>query len=198
MSFIFSKCHKSISLKSIEPKIDPKCPVVEHKEQILEYVKENLPTWGIVKKREDGYIYAELANYYIYDPYTLLGQSYAQLPNYFDEPHNIGAHISLVLAEENPNDTIQIPEKISFTITGLHCSCPRNLIDVKYLWYLTLTCKEIEALRQKHNLSPKILDQDFHITFAVEKKVLSLEDIIASNPFDQSLSIHPLNPFNGS
>lgn len=198
MPFIFSKCHNSISLKRIEPKINPRCPEIENKDQILEYVKENLPAWGIIKTRKDGYVYAELPNYYIYDPYTLLSQSYAQLPNYFDDENSIGAHISLILPEENSKKSLTLPEKIQFDVVDLLCTCPHNLLEVKYLWYLTVKCQEIEEIRKKHNLSPKILDQDFHITFAIEKKILTLEDIITSNPFDQSLSIHPLNPFSGS
>tara|TARA_A100001015_G_C14863786_1_gene661427 strand:- start:132 stop:728 length:597 start_codon:yes stop_codon:yes gene_type:complete len=198
MPFIFSKCHKSISLKKIEPKINLKCPLIEHKNQILEYVKENLPTWGIVKQREDGYIYAELPNYYIYDPYTLLNQNYAQLPNYFDENQPIGAHISLILPEENPTNSIDIGEKIQFSIKDLHCSCPHNLPDIKYIWYLTVECDTIVKIRKDNDLPAKIFNQEYHITFAIEKKVLNLEDIVAFNPFDQSLSIHPLNPFLGS
>ena len=80
---------------------------------------------------------------------------------------------------------------IPFEITGCFYTEPQNLKGFKKIWYLSVDCPAIPVLREKMGLSPNLLGQEPHITFAIEKQFLCLEDYMTECD-DMSISMKPL------
>ncbi len=148
-------------------------------EQILTYAKENLPQEGILKVSSTGLVYVDLPDRYIHDLSSLVGKIGVQTPPYFTGQDFLGAHITSILKDEICGLPLEeLHQTIPFTLTGCYKVEPLNWDEMRHIWCLTLDAPLLENLRTKLSLSPRIQDQPFHITFAVEKRFFSLSDIL--------------------
>jgi len=179
----FGKClgenlnseHKGKQIPSRPPCNDPRS------KDLIDYVCQNIPLTGTIKMDSRGYIYLKLSDSYIIDIYSYLNQKQIDMPPYFDQQKPFGAHISVVLPQEERQRIVpeEIDCDIEFEITGSYFAEPENWYEMKYVWFLTIKSPSLESLRTKLGLSSKINDEEFYITFAVQKRFLTLTDVLA-------------------
>lgn len=163
-----------ISSKQQNPKKDL------NEEEILEYINENLPLFGNLQIDDRGFIYLSVENEYIYEILPFLEIPGVQPPPYFDGIFQGGAHISVGLISESC-DTFNIEgysEEIPFSVTGCYFREPENWRDVETIAFLTVESERLSEIREDMALSPKILNQEFHITIGVKKRFLSIHEIL--------------------
>lgn len=190
----FGKCLglESIDFETIQIRTPKRIPEKEINEAlILAYANENLPLSGKLTMDDRGFIYLDIPDEYIYDLLPYLETPGSTNPPYFDNLYKAGAHISVVLASENPS-TIQpkeIEEEIPFTLTGCYFVEPENWFEMETIWFITIEAPKLSEIRTGLNLSPKIQGHEFHITFAVKKRFLSIHDILSQSPKTQSIII---------
>lgn len=176
----YSKGKKKPSTAPIE---DPKS------EEILSYAEDLLPSEGVLSSDPNGYLYLKIPDGYIFELYHLLQRKELDLPPYFGA--GIGAHISVALASEMDKKLCpEVNSPLSFTITGCYYSEPDNFEEIKYIWYLIVKSPELEAIRVSMGLSPKIEEQEFHITIAMQKQFMSISDILRAKEH-QIITISP-------
>lgn len=148
--------------------------------EIIEYITEYLPLSGSLVTDDRGFTYLDVVNEYIYELLPFIEAPGATNPPYFDSIYGAGAHVSVILASEAPSHlpTEIYNEEISFAITDCYFVQPENWIDIETLWFLTIDAPRLSEIRSSLNLSPKIQDREFHITFAVKRRFLSIHEIL--------------------
>jgi hypothetical protein len=126
--------------------------------------------YGTLKSNK-GYIYLKVDDG-LFEPFlNMLNNEKAIHPD--EDPNKtedkkIGAHISVVRKNENNDlDIKEIGQEFSFSLTGAKHVKPDGWDEVKKVYFLTVDSPELEDLRKKYKLSPKINDHDFHITFSI-------------------------------
>jgi len=179
----FGKClglTKNLGIKKIKSKRNL-LTIEPHAEKILSYAKESLPQKGILKIDSSGFIFVDLPNAYIFDLYNLLQKKEADPPPYFGA-NKTGAHISVALSSEVKSMThiLHLNEEIDFTITGCYRIEPDNLEDISNVWFLSVESSTLETIRKNLGLSSKILNHEFHITFAMQKRFMTLNDVLVA------------------
>ena len=129
-----------------------------------------LPTDGKIKRTTSGYVYADINNDYVHKIFPLLKAKEIYKPDYFSRRKNfIGAHISLIYAEEN----VSVDEKLPAAINEFSI---RELITMrigKILYYaLTVNSLEITRIRRAFGLTEKLNFRGHwvepHITVALQ------------------------------
>lgn len=146
-------------------------PVVIDDPQIMTYVDKNLPHQGILKQTKEGFLYVELPRGYVFDILPMIDQSNVCPPPYFDKD-KVGAHITVAMPDEIAG--LKFPavpslgQKISFTIVNFAQVQLENSILGKEIYMFTIKSPQIEEIRTKLGLTPKIKGYDFHITIAVD------------------------------
>jgi hypothetical protein len=175
-----------IRLSTTLPSIEPRGEI------LLDYAKKSLPSIGVLKVTEEGFIYVDLPDSFIVDLYELLHKPDTFLPPYFDEEKRLcGAHISVVLETEN-RKALHLPEidqEIPFSITGCYSASPENWEEVSRVWFLTIDAPILSNIRKKLGLNSKIQGNEFHITFAIQKRIMSIHDILAERASDKDKTI---------
>jgi hypothetical protein len=140
---------------------------------------QTLPDKGILKvinmPNNERYVYLKIDDMYISELQPLLKRSIPKLES------NIGAHITVVeniYSKLLPEVIPEIGEEFTFTITGPIIEAElvkksrflRNEKFNKITYYILLVdSPELDAFRKKYNI-PKTSLNNFHITFAQEKK----------------------------
>ena len=191
----FGKC---LGLETIDPlaiqiRSPKKIPKKEINEaEIIEYATENLPLSGKLVTDERGFTYLDIENEYIYELLPFLETFGATTPPYFDAIYDAGAHVSVILASEKhpPINLEDIDDDIPFTITGCYFVEPDNWPEIETIWFLTIDAPKLSEIRTQLSLSPKIQDHEFHISFAVKKRFLSIHEILSQE--NQSIIIKDL------
>ncbi len=160
--------------------------------EIIDYANENLPLSGKLTTDARGFTYLAIENEYIYELLPFLETFGATNPPYFNAIYDAGAHISVILASENhsPIDLEKIEDDIPFTITGCYFVEPENWVEMEIIWFLTVDSPRLSEIRTSLGLSPKIEGHEFHITFAVKKRFISIHEILAQE--NQSIVIKDL------
>ena len=94
-----------------------------------------------------------------------------------EKKKDVGAHISVIKNDEGKKlkeDGIKIKElnkEFSFTLKGLESVNPEGWDAVKKVYFIVVESPELEKLRKKYKLSPKIeKNHNFHITVGVIKE----------------------------
>jgi hypothetical protein len=136
-------------------------------QEVIQYADETLPLEGQLVAKTDGFTYLKVDNAYIHTLFPMLGlkeEGYRE-PPYFRRPNSPGAHISVFYENEHIK-----PEEIGQTF---HFK-PKNIVIVKAsnrvsYAILQVESPELEQLREKYGLSPKLQGHEFHITLG--KKV---------------------------
>ncbi len=138
-------------------------------QEVLAYAQENLPKEGTLIVKSDGFGYIDVDDDYIHQLFPLLGLEEEGFikPPYFRTPEPIGAHISVFYVAENI-----IPEEIneSFSFELERIVVVKPTADKSYV-ILEVKAPELEKLREKYGLSPKVFGQEYHISLAVKKEI---------------------------
>ena len=137
-------------------------------DQAIEYAKEHLPTDGKLVLKFDGFVYLKVDDRYVHTLFPMLGlkEKGFEKPPYFRNRKAPGAHISVF----NENEHIkpqEVRQYFHFTIKDIKIV---NLSDSVSYAVLDVESPELEKLREKYGLAPKLLGHDFHISLA--KKTL--------------------------
>ncbi len=146
-------------------------------DKALNYAQENLPMKGQLIVKSDGFGYLKVDDAYIHTLFPLLEleEDGFKLPPYFRSEEAPGAHISVFYVHENI-----IPEEVDqffhFTLKQIVIVKPSN--DASYA-VLQVESPELEKLREKYGLSPKLFGHDYHISLA-KKTHLSTIDITSN------------------
>lgn len=181
--------------RDIQIKKVPDTPKTEPKGyELIHYAQEHFEAHGKLKVDDRGFLYVDLPNEYIFDLFEKLDYPATELPPYFFPEKGFGAHISVALnSEEFDRNAIPfLNEEISFTITGCYSVKPEKWEGVKRVWFLTVEAPELISIRRELGLSDKLMGHEFHITFAIEKEFLALDDLLfASENRKKGIQISP-------
>lgn len=133
-------------------------------QEVLHYAQENFPMEGQLIVKSDGFGYLKVDDEYIHTLFPMLGlkeEGYIE-PPYFRTDEAPGAHISVFYVNENI-----IPEEIGqyfhFELKQIVIVKPTK--DTSYA-VLQVELPELEKLREKYGLSPKLFGHDYHISLA--------------------------------
>jgi hypothetical protein len=118
----------------------------------------------------NGYIYLKIDNRIIVPFLSLISDGSVKSPKEVTEKSkDVGAHITIMKKDESEGKDIkEIGEEFEFYLTGLESVKPDGWEEVKKVYFLTVDSEQIEKLRTKYKLPPKIKGHNFHITVGVE------------------------------
>lgn len=134
----------------------------------------SLPQKGILKQKENGYLYIDVCDEYITEALSVLEAPGKILPpgNYRNK-NGIGAHISVMYETEQIIHEIwdikELGQEYSFTIVDLRTVKIRKNNKIEKLWIIAVDAPELERLRESYGLSSKLKGHDFHITIGTQK-----------------------------
>lgn len=133
-------------------------------QSVINYAHQNLPLEGQLRVKSDGFVYLKVDDRYIHTLFPMLGvknEGYRE-PPYFRSPEAPGAHISVFYENEKIHPE-EVGKLFHFKLKGL-----RKVRPSKYSEYLILEVDspELEELREKYGLAPKLQGHEFHITLA--------------------------------
>jgi hypothetical protein len=136
-------------------------------EKVVEYAREHFPQEGKLMIKPDGFAYVKVDDEYIHTLFPMLGlkdKGFME-PPYFRSSDAPGAHISVFYENEQirPQEIDQI---FHFKLKQITFVNPTK--GVTYA-VLQVESPELEALRQKYGLSPKLFGHDYHISLAKKK-----------------------------
>ncbi|MBA3238983.1 MAG: hypothetical protein H0T62_11640 [Parachlamydiaceae bacterium] len=135
---------------------------------MLRFAQENLPLEGELLVNSDGFGYIKVDDNYIHTLFPMLGvaEEGFKEPPYFRSSESTGAHISVFYVDENiwPEEVGQI---FKFNLKSIEIVNPSKTTSYAVL---VIESSEIEGLREKYGLSPKLHGHEFHISLA--KKVI--------------------------
>lgn len=135
--------------------------------EVVNFAQKNLPQEGIIIQKSDGYVYLKVDDNYIHTLFPMLGlqeEGYTE-PPYFRSSDSPGAHISLFNADEQiiPEET---GKSFPFKLNRIVIVKPAK--DTHYA-ILEVEAPELEAIRKKYGLNPKLQGHEYHITLARKK-----------------------------
>lgn len=182
----FGKCLNNIPADNQEiaiktSHVGPKCE--EKALELIQHANQHFQMKGTLSLDDRGFLYVDLPDHYVYELFEMLSSSKAELPPYFVGEFMAGAHISVATAKEEFNKAAiaQLGQEITFTITGAFHVSPKNWIGVDRVHVLTIDAPELVEIRRSLGLSDKIMDNEFHITYAIEKEFLKLDDLLSAS-----------------
>lgn len=149
------------------------CPIKkdlkQHRyQEAVIYAKEHLPHEGILIQNSDGYAYLKVSDDYIHQLFPRLNAEQGfKKPPYFRRKDAPGAHVSVAYEDEKTR-FVEEGKKYSFTITNIRVVEVNK--NTSYI-ILDIDAPELEDLRKRYGLSPKLKNHEFHITIA--KKIES-------------------------
>ena len=141
---------------------------LEYHPTLINKARSTLSHTGILRQHRNGLVYVEISDEYIHKLAPLVGEKNTTKPPYFNSK-GVGAHISVINAQDVKSHRINFQDegrKIYFKIEGFYSSAV-NWPKFKRVYYLTLSCPELEKLRCHYGLSPLNKGHKFHITIAV-------------------------------
>ncbi|HEV7736328.1 MAG TPA: hypothetical protein VGO47_03010 [Chlamydiales bacterium] len=128
---------------------------------------------GILKQKDNGYLYVEVSKDFIAQILPLLkAPGKLDPPKHYKSKKGIGAHISVMYENERIDREIwtihELGQEFSFSILELRTVKLTRDNKMKKLWLLAVSCPELEALRERYGLSPRLKGHDFHITLCTQ------------------------------
>lgn len=142
-------------------------PGFASRSEVVDYARENLPLQGQLIVKPSGFGYLKVDDAYIKALFPMLGlydEGY-RVPPYFRSAESPGAHISVFYVDEHV-----MPKEIGQTF---HFDLDKIVIvkPSKTTSYAVLQVRspELEKLREKYGLSPKLHGHEYHIS--IGKKV---------------------------
>ncbi|EFB40102.1 hypothetical protein pah_c265o004 [Parachlamydia acanthamoebae str. Hall's coccus] len=136
-------------------------------DEVTEYARVQFSMEGELVAKSDGFVYLKVDDAYIHTLFPMLElEDGYDKPPYFRTEGAPGAHISVFYVDENitPEEIGQI---FQFELKQIVIVQPSK--TASYV-VLQVESPELEALRKKYGLSPKLLGHDYHISLA--KKVI--------------------------
>jgi hypothetical protein len=139
---------------------------ISDKKDVVSYAQEHLVSQGTLMQKKDGFVYLKLDNAYVTELYSFIQEPGCHLTSAFYRYGSIGAHISVIYANEKSTDSIKelgqiftfIPKKIKRVKTRKY----ENII-------LQVESPELMRLRESYGLSPKLNHHEFHITICQKR-----------------------------
>lgn len=136
--------------------------------EVLNYAQEHLPQRGTLLMTDDGFGYLKVDDDYIHTLFPMIDvakEGYKK-PPYFRSAESPGAHISVFYVDEHIRPE-EIGQEVNFTLKEIVIVQPTP--DTRYV-VLQIESKELEHMREKYGLSPKLHDHEFHISLAKKKE----------------------------
>lgn len=133
-------------------------------QEVVDYARINLPLEGTLVTKENGFIYVKVDDEYIHTLFPMLrleAEGFKE-PPYFRSAEATGAHISVIYEDENVIPE-EIGQKFSFELDQIVIVQASRTAQYAVL---QVTSPELEMLRQKYGLSPKLHGHEFHISIA--------------------------------
>ncbi|WP_068471189.1 hypothetical protein [Candidatus Protochlamydia phocaeensis] len=139
----------------------------QRQEEIVEAAKQ-LPQSGILKQNPDGYVYLKVDDQYIHRLLPFVDEPGFHKPGSLNRPSKVGAHISVMYKKEGQESRPieELGKAYSFRIKDFRYVKSKG----KTFAILELDAPELEQLRERYGLSPKLLGHEFHITIAEKFK----------------------------
>lgn len=129
--------------------------------EVVNYAKENLPLTGQLAAKPDGFVYLKVDDAYIHTLFPMIGlqeKGYSE-PPYFRSKTAPGAHVTVFYVTDHV-----FPKELGQTF---HFELDRIKIvksrSGKFV-VLQIRSPELEKLREKYGLLPKLHGHEFHIT----------------------------------
>lgn len=153
---------------------------VEPQEKVIEQALK-LSQKGILKQKENGYLYVEVPRDFIGTLLPLIKASgKIKAPGHYTSKKGIGAHISVIYDQERTDHGIktikELGQEYEFTVGELRTVRVRTMNGTKKLWILAVYSPELEKLREKYGLKSLLKGHDFHITIGAESKAVAEKD----------------------
>ncbi|KAF3361675.1 Uncharacterized protein PHSC3_001798 [Chlamydiales bacterium STE3] len=135
--------------------------------QLLNYAKNNFPLEGRLVTQPDGFTYIKVDDRYIVELFPLLGlkEEGFLAPPYFRTKDAPGAHISVFYVDEHVAPE-EVGQTFRFDLEQIVIVQPSH--DTRYA-VLQVKAPELEQLRKKYGLTPKLHNQEYHISLAKQK-----------------------------
>lgn len=155
---------------------------------------QSLSTTGILKQKENGFVYLDVSNEFITAILPLLdhqGEIFAR-PTAI---RSIGAHIS-VFDEGEKIMPKELGKSFSFSVNEIRNFTLHTRDGLKKLWVIAIESPELEQLREKYGVTAKLKGYDFHITLGKQMpkaannwdKIKTLSEFNFSNIATEGLS----------
>jgi hypothetical protein len=145
---------------------------IENQPQVIEKIVQ-FKQKGILKQKENGYLYIEVTNDFIATALPLIeAQGKIVPPRHYTSKKGIGAHISVMYENEQIMNEIweikELGQEFDFTIMELRTVKLNKNNKVQKLWLVAVAAPELEKLRESYGLSSKLKGHDFHITVGTQ------------------------------
>lgn len=153
---------------------------VEDQPTVIE-ATASLDHQGVLKQKDNGYLYVEVPNEYISLLLPLIDCDGRLVPpRHYTSKKGIGAHISVMYENERIDNEIwnidEMGEVFTFDVKELRTVKLTRDNKMKKLWLLALEAPELEKLREAYGLSNKLKGHDFHITLAYQLPTAQAKD----------------------
>lgn len=137
--------------------------------RLLQWKWQHNPVLTAELKRSGDFVYLDIPDEYVRTLFELC-EGRAELPPYFG-PGMAGAHVSVMTGDEPiPREISDLGKRFSFSIVNMDSVKPDGWKGVNKVYFLTLSCPELEEVRIRHGLSPRMHGHDFHLTFGIERE----------------------------
>lgn len=127
-------------------------------------VAQTLSNEGILKQKDNGFVYLDVSNAFI-DKIIPLLEYPGELRKRPTAARSMGAHIS-VFEEKEDIHPDELDSNFSFNVQEIRSFTMHTRDGLKKLWVIAVNSPELEQLREKYGCSPKLKGHDFHITLA--------------------------------
>jgi len=121
-----------------------------------------IPNQGILKQKENGFVYLDVSNEFITAVVPLLDHE-GLLRARPTASRSIGAHISVFHEQENVTPD-ELGDVFFFEAKEIRSFTLHTRDGLKKLWVIAVNSPELENLREKYGLAPKLKGYDYHIT----------------------------------
>lgn len=145
---------------------------IEPQQEVIAVAKQ-FKAIGVLKQKDNGYLYVEVSNDYIGQLLPLI-QAQGRLvpPRHYASKKGIGAHISVMYENERIAQEIwnisEIGQTFSFTVKELRTVKLSRDGKMRKLWLIAVEAPALERLREKYGLTSRLKGHDFHITLATQ------------------------------
>jgi len=148
-------------------------------DKALEHAQSNLPHEGTLVVGRDGFVYLKVSDEYINELFPILDleKEGFRKPPFFRTGKSPGAHISVFYKQERIHPK-ELGRTFHFNIKKVEIVQPNKWDEFAIL---KVESPELEQLREKYGLSPKLKGHDFHITIG-KKRLRRISNLYRSYP----------------
>lgn len=140
--------------------------------QLEQEVKSQIPSYGILEQTRDGFVYVKIPDEFVLTIFPYVNEPGFLIPASIRRHTMVGAHISVFYVDEAKRigHITEIGRRFYFKFEGIQTVRSGR---TEYL-IVKVYSPELEHLRMKYGLSPKLFGHEFHITIG-EREVHSFE-----------------------